>query len=60
MLTRPHRVEALGWWDLSADKPAFRNYYIALSEEAGLLWIYCEMPRSAEMHPRWFLQGVYA
>jgi protein ImuB len=53
-------MESLGWWDLSAAKPAFRNYYIALSEEAGLLWIYCEMPRSAEMHPRWFLQGVYA
>jgi len=60
MLTRPHRMESLGWWDLSGGKPAFRNYYIALSAEAGLLWIYCEMPRSAEMHARWFLQGVYA
>ena len=47
--------------------PALRDYFIARSDEAGLLWIYRERlnPRSgqwdAEPAPvRWFLHGVYA
>lgn len=58
-LVGPQRVEA-GWW--SAGQPAVRDYYIAESPRAGLVWIYRERPSacfSADA-PRWFLQGLYA
>ncbi|ROZ76475.1 DNA polymerase Y family protein [Ramlibacter sp. WS9] len=62
-LTRLYRVET-GWWE--GGKPALRDYFIARSEEAGLVWIYRERPaqlargleRAQEF--RWYLQGLYA
>jgi len=62
-LTRLYRVET-GWWE--GGKPALRDYFIARSEEAGLVWIYRErapsigdgLERTREF--RWYLQGVYA
>lgn len=62
-LTRLYRVET-GWWEGS--KPALRDYFIARSEEAGLVWIYRERPaqlaRGLEQAQefRWYLQGLYA
>jgi protein ImuB len=53
-----------GWWDAQPDAAGARDYFIARSDEAGLLWVYRERlaPRLAgEMAPvRWFLQGIYA
>ncbi len=60
LLSRPHRVEAAGWWDSDTACPAYRNYFIARSVGAGLLWIYSEMPLHREARSRWFLQGFYA
>lgn len=60
LLARPRRVDGPGWWDLSAPKPAVRDYRLARSERFGLLWLYCERPHSGEAAPRWFLQGAYA
>ena len=43
--------------------PSVRDYYIAESPEAGLLWIYCERPFEAhegKQRHRWYLQGLYA
>ena len=65
LLSRAQRIEA-GWWGERPQELAQRDYYIARSEEAGLLWIYCE--RFSELpgdtvsppRPRWFLQGLYA
>ena len=40
-----------------------RDYYIAESPEAGLVWVYRERPSApfaAEAEARWFLQGLYA
>jgi protein ImuB len=62
-LARLYRVET-GWWE--DGKPALRDYFIARSEEAGLVWIYRERPPSmarglesaGEFH--WYLQGLYA
>src|SRR6185369_9316712 len=62
-LTRLYRVET-GWWE--DGRPALRDYFIARSEEAGLVWIYRERPPSmarglesaGEFH--WYLQGLYA
>jgi protein ImuB len=65
LLTRPQRIEA-GWWDQQGAGLALRDYFIARSDKAGLVWIYRERPASlahSEAQPaqtRWFLQGLYA
>ncbi|MDB5946482.1 MAG: hypothetical protein JWQ33_1508 [Ramlibacter sp.] len=65
LLTRPQRIEA-GWWDEEGKGLALRDYFIARSEKAGLVWVYRERPASladSESQPaqaRWFLQGLYA
>jgi protein ImuB len=62
-ITRPYRVET-GWWE--GGKPALRDYFIARSEEMGLVWIYRERPlqlaRGLEKAKEfdWYLQGLYA
>ncbi|MFZ4286477.1 Y-family DNA polymerase [Variovorax sp. HJSM1_2] len=48
-LAGPERIEA-NWWDSA---PTRRDYYLALSEHAGLVWIYRE-PQTG-----WFLHGIY-
>lgn len=65
LLSREQRIET-GWWDAGPEGLALRDYFIARSEEAGLLWIYRERLASPddEVHrpvqTRWFLQGLYA
>jgi protein ImuB len=65
LLTRPQRIEA-GWWDEEGKGLALRDYFIARSDKAGLVWIFRERPASladSEAQPaqaRWFLQGLYA
>jgi len=62
-LTRLYRVET-GWWE--GGRPALRDYFIARSEEAGLVWIYRERPLQLTQGLeqarsfRWYLQGLYA
>lgn len=64
-LVGPQRVEA-GWWDGPEEEgghPALRDYYIAESPGAGLVWIYRErLPTllAPDAAPRWYLQGLYA
>lgn len=65
-LAGPQRLEA-GWWGVPAQgegrgRPAVRDYYIAESPEAGLVWIFRERSSDflSEEAPRWFLQGLYA
>jgi protein ImuB len=55
-LTRLYRVET-AWWEEGG--PACRDYFIAKSNDAGLVWIYRERP-VGESASRWFLQGLYA
>lgn len=64
LLSGPHRVEG-GWWHRipnSAgqveEQTAVRDYYIALSEHAGVLWIY--QTRLKGEQSAWFLQGIFA
>ena len=65
LLTGPRRIEA-GWWPDAAEaasKPAARDYFIAQTAAAELLWIYRERATAAQPSdaaPRWFLQGLYA
>ncbi|MDM0112762.1 DNA polymerase Y family protein [Variovorax sp. J22R133] len=58
-LIGPQRLET-GWWD--DGHLAVRDYFIAESPGAGLVWIFRERPTAwlAEDTPRWFLQGLYA
>ncbi len=62
-LVGPQRLEA-GWWgdSQSGGQPSVRDYYIAQSPEAGLVWVFCERLAAAtdDTTPRWFLQGLYA
>jgi protein ImuB len=62
-LVGPQRVEA-GWWGGKEDggQPAVRDYYVAESPEAGLVWIFRERPsaRFSSGEVRWYLQGLYA
>ena len=62
-LIGPQRVEA-GWWGGKEDggQPAMRDYYVAESPEAGLVWIFRERhsARFSSGEVRWYLQGFYA
>lgn len=67
-LVGPQRLEA-GWWndggregDSEGGRPAVRDYYIAESPEAGLVWVFRERPSRcfASGEVRWYLQGLYA
>lgn len=58
LMAGPHRIEA-GWWDHD-ELEALRDYYVALSPQAGLLWVYRERMPSDEGDGHWFLHGVFA
>lgn len=63
LLSGPHRVEG-GWWDRVTDdagtstRTVVRDYWVALSEHAGVLWVY--QTRLAEDDTAWFLHGIFA
>lgn len=67
LLAGPHRVEG-GWWDrTTADGKAgspqvnrnvARDYWVALSEHAGVLWIF--QTRLADDQTAWFMHGTFA
>ncbi len=59
LLTRARRVEA-AWWDVRMQEPAVRDYFIARSESAGLLWIFRERLAAEQERAQWFLHGLYA
>ena len=60
LLVGPQRVEG-GWWDRDAADQASRNvardYWVALSEHAGVLWIY---QTRMDDETAWFLHGNFA
>lgn len=62
LLAGPQRIEG-GWWDAQpAPGHVQRDYYLARSERAGLLWIFLErLPASAtgEAAAAWYLHGVF-
>ncbi|MDB5871568.1 MAG: hypothetical protein JWQ07_1010 [Ramlibacter sp.] len=62
-LTRLYRVET-GWWE--SGNPALRDYFVARSDAAGLVWVFRERAPSMGQgleharEYRWYLQGLYA
>lgn len=64
LLSGPHRVEG-GWWHRLPDgqgghraQNVLRDYWVALSAHAGVLWIF--QTRLDSERSAWFLQGVFA
>lgn len=60
LLAGPHRVEG-GWWhrtDSQHNAHVSRDYWVALSERAGVLWIFQQ--RLAGDQTAWYLHGVFA
>ena len=63
LLAGPHRVEG-GWWDRTtlngeeATRNVTRDYWVALSEHAGVLWVF--QTRLADDETAWFLHGTFA
>lgn len=63
MLAGPHRVEG-GWWDRTVvdgqaqTRNVVRDYWVALSEHAGVLWVF--QTRLANDEAAWFLHGTFA
>lgn len=65
LLAGPQRLEA-AWWDGAGC--TLRDYYLARSEQVGLLWVYRErLGRSVGTTPKvgavelaWYLHGIFA
>ena len=63
LLTGPHRVEG-GWWhrlgqgEEATTAHVERDYWVALSEHAGVLWVFQQ--RLAGDETAWYLHGVFA
>ena len=63
MLAGPHRIEG-GWWDRTVvdgqaeTRNVLRDYWVALSEHAGVLWVF--QTRLANEETAWFLHGTFA
>jgi protein ImuB len=60
LLAGPDRLET-GWWindgaKAQPDDLNLRDYFVAESEHAGLLWIYRQR---AGAQPGWYLHGIY-
>lgn len=59
LLTRARRLEG-AWWDTRLEEPVLRDYFIARSETAGLLWVFRERLSAEQDRAQWFLHGLYA
>lgn len=63
LLAGPHRIEG-GWWDRTTaggeevNRHVGRDYWVALSEHAGVLWIF--QTRLGDDDTAWFLHGIFA
>lgn len=65
LLVGPQRLESSAWMALAqtvqpqpAEAAVMRDYFIARSAQAGLLWIYRERRPDAALS--WFLHGIFA
>lgn len=67
LLSGPHRVEG-GWWDRMEEggsqctRNVSRDYWIAVSEHAGVLWIFQTRLAESESAAQtaWYLHGTFA
>ena len=60
LLAGPHRIEA-GWWDTaSSHQLVTRDYYLASSAHAGLLWVFKARHAPDDSRSPWYLHGFFA
>lgn len=60
LLAGPQRLEVLGWAQSQGGGQAtLRDYFVAQSPQAGLLWVYRERLPGSTQPPGWFLHGIY-
>lgn len=60
LLAGPHRIES-GWWDTtSGHELVTRDYYLASSEHAGLLWVFKARHAPDDQRSPWYLHGFFA
>jgi protein ImuB len=60
LLVGPQRLEVMGWEQADAPVATLRDYFIALSPHAGLLWVYRERLPQGRGSDAWYLHGIYA
>jgi protein ImuB len=60
LLVGPQRLEVMGWDQVDAPAATLRDYFIALSPHAGLLWVYRERLPQGRGSDAWYLHGIYA
>ncbi|MDE2402023.1 MAG: DNA polymerase Y family protein [Burkholderiales bacterium] len=62
LLAGPHRIES-GWWDTRLSGRQARDYFVARSSMAGLLWVFRERLPGDEapttQAANWYLHGLY-
>ena len=58
LLSGPQRIES--GWLVGAQHCALRDYFVARSAQAGLVWIYRERLSGAGQGADWYLHGLYA
>ena len=60
LLAGPHRIEA-GWWDAhTGHARVTRDYYLASSAHAGLLWVFKGPQAEDDAGSPWYLHGFFA
>jgi len=62
LLMGPERMELVGWSEAERPAPVVRDYYVAWSASAGLLWVYktqTPSPDTGTTEVRWYLHGLY-
>jgi protein ImuB len=62
LLMGPERMELVGWSEAERPAPVIRDYYVAWSASAGLLWVYKTQTSSLDTgttEVRWYLHGLY-
>ena len=66
LLAGPHRVEG-GWWHRVGEgsemqtRHVARDYWVALSKHAGVLWVFQTRPDPGpDGEAGWFLHGTFA
>lgn len=60
LLVGPQRLEVMGWDQAAAPTAALRDYFVAHSPHAGLLWVFRERLAMGQGTDRWYLHGLYA
>ena len=60
LLVGPQRLEVMGWDQVDAPAATLRDYFIASSPHAGLLWVYRERLPQGLGTDAWYLHGIYA